>query len=240
MRQRSLDNMLNENEPFRYSFGFNYDSDKGNEALVHFVHTRFEEWNICAEECGKTGLRHLQCYGETKVPISKSERQMFQGNGRYRKYLNETVTKRYWFKDSRKERQVNVMYILKDVKSTRQEERVIELNPHHDVIELLDWIEQAHKMYHEGPAPVVKEPTNYQDRLFYWYRDLPLDERPLDVLPLIKKMLECNMWVWNNLSERQLVNSAEAILIRCTQGEDRSRVIGAKLARCEEYYRNKF
>lgn len=247
MRQRSLENILPSSDKpvYRYSYGFNYVPNDDNtcpQELVDFAHSRFEVFNICAEEFGKSGFWHLQGYGETTTHISKSERQMFQGKGRYTKYLNPDVKKRYWFPESREDRDVNSRYVLKDVKHYSREERVVLLNKDQDLSYLFKMIDQGHEKFwvnQETDDPTEK-PRSYQEKLFYWYHDLPVDERPIDVCDLIDKLLDTHLIPWNNFPERCLISAAECVLLRCTKGEVRERIKAEKMSRVRSVYSNNY
>lgn len=238
MKQRSLDNLLpsQKNDSYRYSFGFHHVGEKVPSELVDFVYSRFPLWHICVQECSDNGLWHLQCYGETKQAICKSDRQMFQGKGRYSKFLNDKVAKRYWFANSRKERIDNIRYVLKDVKKYGREEMVYSLNPQHSREELDKWIEEAHEInWKTDYPPEQKEPRNYQEKLIYWYRDLPVDERPVKLRSLIEKMIRCKVVPWQNLHDRALVSSAELILTHCTSGHVFEQVVTDRMKRLDYY-----
>lgn len=246
MRQRSLENLMHPVPgPMRYAYGFYFLVGTNGEietpsfsTLLEYSQQRFEVWNICVVERGdKEHKWHMQCYGETQQPHEKSERQMFQGNGRYRKHLDNSVRKCWWFGSARKERHNNVMYVLKDVKTNGLEDMVCKMNPQHPREDLLNWVDEAHELFHSNePPPEDKAPRNFQERLFMWYKDKPVEERPTDIMALIELMIREKQVPWQNLPERSLVSAAEAVLLNCTTGDVYDRILTVKMAKVKIYY----
>lgn len=238
MRQRSLDNLLTPpGDYYRISWGFHYDADSPPECIIAWCKTRFERFVIMCPEVSKTGLRHIQGYGETDSPVTKSERQMFQGKGRFAKYLNRDVLRAWWFRPSRKNRQSNIMYVLKD--AHKDHVNVSEYNPDLNVDDLEDWVLASYEMNHvERVAPVdpTKKATTYQDKLLFWYTDKPVDERPTSVKPLMFAMLNENIIPWGNVPNSRIIAAAEWLLLNATKGDVRERILHDKMLQLERLY----
>lgn len=210
--QQTIEEWLGRQGDFRYSYMFNY---RDPEPFIEWTRDTMNHWFIMSYEIGSSGNKHLQCYGERSSEISKGEKQVFQGKGKYRKYLSTEVTKPYSLKPSRKSRYVNVMYVLKHVKRDNRVEETLALNSHIDQSTLLIWIDEAARLSSDIEANVGRRTgTTFQDRLEDWYSNIPLSERPTEVKPCIYRMLDEGVIRWSNQQpDYRLVAAAEHLLM---------------------------
>lgn len=235
MVQISLDNYIVEEKKdvHCYAYGFHFVDEHARDALADWCRTRFEVFNVIGIEVSDTGLTHIQAYGESSTVITKSERQMFQGKGRFAKLLNPDVKKKYWFSDRRLTAKRCIYYCLKDTPGMNADLLAVvrSYNTQHPD-EVFDfWLrEVAARRQKNEQIDKGDSPQSFEQKLLYWYRDIPLDERPKQVLPLIEKMLYANIVPWQNMPNPRLVAAAEAVLCKSLKGDDKRDWVAVKMA----------
>lgn len=227
--QQTIEESVGSRPVFRYAMGFHYDR---YEPLCQWLHERFEKDCIMSLEISKTGLYHIHAYGETSMEVEKTERQKFQGNGKYAKYLNQKVKKRYWIKPAKKNRHRNIMYCMKRVIRDNFQDQVRELNPEVDPDLLTSWFDEAQEVDEE--IHVGKTVTTFQDRLEEWYRNMPVSSRPTDIKSCIYGLLNDEVFRWSNKQpDYRLIAAAEHLLMS-KMNPERQQAIQRKMCNINE------
>lgn len=230
-KQQTIEDCVGKESEFRYSFGFHYTHEV---ELRQWIHDNFK-WYIVSYEISPTGLKHMQGYGERTCELTKLEKQVFQGRGRYAKYLNPDVKKKWWCTPARSNRYRNVMYVLKDVKKNHFEEAILSLNPCIDRDQMLLWIEESSQLQSEIAGMERERPTTFQHRMEVWYKEIPLYERPTKMLPLISRMLYDRVLPWQYNQDSRVIAAAEHLLFS-PMNPDYHDMIKCKLAHLSEYF----
>lgn len=228
-RQPTIEESVGKSPLFRYAIGFHYSGEYM--PLIEWLDSRFEIECVKSLEISKTGLTHIHAYGETKYEVTKSDRQMFQGKGKYAKYMNKGVKKKYWIKPAKKDRHRNIMYCMKRVKRDGFEAVVREINPTIDDGIMNVWIDEAQQTDMEIHHSTS---TTFQDKLIDWYLSLPLGVRPTKLLDIIRGLLTSDIIPWGNMPNSRLVASAEWLYLS-RHNPERLDAIAAKMYSVEQY-----
>lgn len=204
--QQTIEDCVGKKPLFRYSFGFHYKSEA---ELLQWIRDAFDIWHIVSYEISTTGLKHIQGYGERSTEFTKGDKQVFQGKGKYSKYLNTDVKKRWWCTPSRCDRQRNVMYVLKDVEKRGIIDQIISVNPHLDPSNIRTWVQQSTELQEEisGVAP-----SSFPERLKHWYSSIPRVDRPTDIISVLRLAYQDEVIPWRHFKTPDSVAAAEYLL----------------------------